>query len=192
MGDDKKPKYVITAALSPRYMSIMFNNKWCASPDGMTAQECAAVTQTMMSKQIFFGKVSNCYETVIDMRFFSQIKTLSYEMFGYSYVHGILYCPPNLVSCGQQNAFRATRCSRYYFPASVTKLGASCAINTTGDFVFYSDTPPTDLGSNISNMQAVYCPDEAIETYKAAAGSYESRVHPISEIGVGDVYKDFK
>ncbi len=91
MGDGKKPKYVITAALSPRYMSIMFNNKWCASPDGMTAQECAAVTQNMMSKQIFWDKVGNCYETVIDMRFFSQIKTLSYEMFGYSYVHGILY-----------------------------------------------------------------------------------------------------
>lgn len=192
MSTDSKPKYVITAALSPRYMSVLFKNKWCASPDGMTAQECAAVTQTMMSKEIFWGNVGNCYETAIDMRYFSQIKTLSYEMFAYSYVNGILYCPPHLESCGQQYAFRSTRCSRYFFPASLTKLGNSCAINTTGDFVFYSNTPPSDLSSNISSMKAVYCPDEAIEMYKAAAGSYESRVHPISEIGVGDVYQGFK
>ena len=42
--------------------------------------------------------------------------------------------------------------------------------------------PPSGLSSNIYNMTAVYCPDNALAAYQDAAGDYANKVKPISKL----------
>lgn len=178
----KPAPFVINATDNPKYMGLFYNAGWCASPDGMTAKECAAVTQQQMDKILYFGgRVGAAKEPMPDLSHFKKITSLPYEAFAYTLNTGIAYCPPNLRST-KERAFRRTRCSRYYFPASFNSIGTGISIDTTGIWIFNSMVPPSGLSSNISNMTEVYCPDNALAAYQDAAGDYANKVKPISEL----------
>ena len=69
--------------------------------------------------------------------------------------------------------------------ASFSSIGQECFryANGIGTFILHNPTPPTCGNNSLNQVSAIYVPDEAVDTYKAASkwSSHASKIHPLSE-----------
>jgi len=67
---------------------------------------------------------------------------------------------------------------------SFSSIGLDCfRYSQIGTFVLHNTTPPTCGNNSIGSVSAIYVPNEAVDTYKAASrwSMHASKIHPISE-----------
>lgn len=176
----KRPEYVVNAIDNPEMMAVCYAQGWCASPDGITADEAAAVTAFTAG---IFRDVP-----IQDFRHFININMTQSNPPGSTYETPVLIVTPNKgmsnnVWFGTAPNFTAIITNKNHWPFLINRSGA-----THADLIFESDRlgPNTRKQSKLFNISpervSIYVPDQYIDNYKADFhDNYEGRIHPISE-----------
>ena len=179
----EQPEYVVNAKDNPEMMAVCYELGWCKSPDGITAEEAAAVTDTS-----FVGKF--IHVPIQDFRYFINMPMSQSNPPGSSSSFGVpaLLVTPNRVLGNNIWFGSASNCTiiitnKNHWPFLINRDGV-----THADLIFESDRlgPNTRKVNRLFNMSpervSIYVPDQYIDNYKADFhDNYEGRIHPISE-----------
>ena len=150
------------------------------TPIGITKAQAAAVTN------IGTTFANSGMRSFAEFRFFTGHQTtLSKTHYGTGTSNGFtkLVLPPQMTGIAI-SSFNQSNVNFLEVGASFSSIGMDCfRYSTIGTFVLHNPTPPSCGGNSIGSVSAIYVPDEAVDTYKAASrwSIHASKIYPISE-----------
>lgn len=180
----KSPAYILNAVDNPVMTAYFHEVGLCASPDGMTAKEAAAITSldsvaTPYSKNVVTNKESADF-----MQYFVNLKTIPGYFFRGTHISSIKY-PDSLLSIGMW-CTGVCYIDKFVFPEGFLGVATyNCAYGFNGTkgtpitIIFKGTTPPRlnwyqwgggDWRALFSNgaPATVYVPDASVSVYKTA------------------------
>ena len=167
MGGSEPVNYLMTTATNPEVLAICYSKGWCASPNGMTYEEAAAVTDigttfkgntaiTHFEELEYFGVTSfsaeafrNCsnLESVV---LGANVTTIGNIMFMNSKLKRIVINSTNITNWGDANVFRSCPLE-YLYSNSQTTTPAFSSLNM-------QSLTTLVLSSNVRTVGGFKCP----------------------------------
>ena len=182
-GGSPAPQYLMTKDTNPEVLAVCYAQHWCASPDYMTYEEAALVTD-LGSVFRFNNKITHFEE----IEYFG-VTTIGNYCFQSATKLTVLGNMPYLTSAGQ-GCFRqmSALTSIGTFPSLMTLPGEMFFNSTNiGYITLMQSSVPTIGGTNCfpANNCPIYVPDELYDTYQAQTNTYwvqvKSRITKLSE-----------
>lgn len=172
-------QYVINSVDNPKIMAQLYSKGLCASPDGMTKKECAAVSPSSFSIRTSMGEPFDAFQ------YFTQFINIPINHFyGAGFTHIVF--PPNIKTfasdCFRYCGFKGT----IVIPESVTSIGQralSPSYSSSATYIMEGETPPIVRAGNFASAKMIYVPDDSLDAYISALNGIvsSSKVKPISE-----------
>lgn len=172
-------QYVINSVDNPKIMAQLYSKGLCASPDGMTKKECAAVSPSSFSIRTSMGESFDAFQ------YFTQFINVPINHFYNAGFTHIVF-PPNIKSFAS-DAFRGCRFTGVIIiPATVTNIGPrnlSPTYSPKATYIMEGETPPIVSTGNFVTANMIYVPDDSLDAYISALNGIvsSSKIKPISE-----------
>lgn len=197
----EKPNYLMTSETNPEVLAICYARGWCASPDYMTYEEAASVTDigtvfrnntqiTHFEELNFFGvsymknyAFSDC-NNLLRIVLPAKLKDISYACFINTKSSFEISIPEGVTNIWGAS-FMQTGIVSITIPSSVKRIREQVFYNCSKckSVTLLPTVPPTldNVNSFGNNNCIIYVPAESVDVYKSASvwSTYASRIQAI-------------